>query len=382
MRIGIVTLPLHTNYGGILQAYALKSVLEGMGHTADVLDRTVKIVMIPGWKRPLVYMKRIFLNVISLGKGPEVFRENRLIRELPAVSKEIKPFIDREIHPRVIDGYSDLGIGEYDVFIVGSDQVWRPKYFGRIEDAFLDFTAKWNVRRVSYAASFGTEQLEYSYEQLERCARLLSRFDAVSVRERSAVQICDEWFDCEDAEHVLDPVMLLDPEAYLRIASGYTGGPAKGKMVSYILDPSPEKSHVSGKVAGWLDAEVFDVSVSPNDRTVPLADRVVPAMEKWLAAFADAAFVVTDSFHGCVLSILFHKPFIVLGNAGRGMARIDSLLEMTGLEDRLVYGLDPDEDGEYYLSDMDWDRIDAVIGSERQKSMDFLMKSLNSSRKR
>lgn len=380
MRIAVVTLPLHTNYGGILQAYALKSVLESMGHSADVLDRKVKIVMIPRWKRPLVYMKRMFLNMISLGKGPEVFRERRLIKELPYVSAELAPFIETYISPRIVDDYSDVGIGEYDAFVVGSDQVWRPRYFGKIEDAFLRFASRWNVRRIAYAASFGTDQLEYSYEQLEACSRLLSRFDAVSVREKSGVVICDEWFDREDVEHVLDPVMLCEADVYKDLASGYLGGPAKGKTLTYILDKTPEKEAVSERVAAWMGCGIYDVSVSVSDRSIPIGERVVPALEKWLAAFADSEFVVTDSFHGCVLAILFHKPFVVLGNAGRGLSRIYSLLELLGLEDRLVGGLDPDDDGEYYISAPDWESIDAAILSERKKSMDFLKRSFQNNR--
>jgi hypothetical protein len=99
-------------------------------------------------------------------------------------------------------------------------------------------------------------------------------------------------------------------------------------------------------------------------------------VESWLAAFADAGFVVTDSFHGCIMSILFHKPFLVSGNAGRGLSRVTSLLEMFGLEDRLVQGIDPDDDGEYYLSGIDWERVDAVLDEYRTRSLDFLKKNI------
>ena len=343
---------------------------------SDLIDKECKLAMPPAWKMPLVHMKRMGLNVIRLGKGPEVFREKRIMKELPVVGAEVLKFTEKYISPRVVRRYSDIQMGEYDAFVAGSDQIWRPIYFGNIEDAFLKFTENWNVKRFAYAASFGTDVLEYTYEQLEACSALLKRFDAVSVRESSGVELCDEWFEREDAVHVLDPVMLLDPEQYSALASGAEARPAKGKVLSYIMDESREKYAVAELAARWLSTDIHDASVFPRDLHRPLAERVAPSMEQWLACFEDAEFVVTDSFHGCVMSILFHKPFLVLGNAGRGLSRVTSLLELFGLEDRLVQGIDPEDDGEYYISGIDWERVDAVLDEWKSRSMDFLKKSI------
>ena len=375
MRVAIITLPLHTNYGGILQAYALKKSIEALGHSVDVIDRKCKMVLTPSWKMPLVYLKRALFNLKP--GGPEIFRERRILREYPVVSAQLAGFVSEEISPRMIDSYTEIAPGDYDAFVVGSDQVWRPKYFGRIEDAFLDFTSLWDVRRVSYAASFGTDHLEYEFEQLYKCSSLLSTFDAVSVREASAVQMCDEWFDREDAVHVLDPVMLLPAGHYAEIARKSSEHPAKGKVLSYILDTDPSKKAVLQKVKGWLGGmPEHDAYIPDRDPRIPLARRIVPPMEQWLSCFADAEFVVTDSFHGCVLSILFHKPFIALANPSRGMSRVLSLLESFQLEDRIVQGLDPDDDGEYYLADIDWDRIDARLEELKASSLSFLTNAL------
>lgn len=374
MRIAIITLPLHTNYGGILQAYALRKSLVDMGHQCDLIDRECKLVMPPAWKMPLVHMKRMVKNVITFGHGPEIFREKRIMEELPVVGSKVLKFTSDFISPRVVRRYSDIRMGEYDAFVVGSDQVWRPIYFGYIEDAFLKFTAKWNVKRVAYAASFGTDVLEYTYEQLQSCTDLLKSFDGVSVRESSAVELCDEWFERENVRHVLDPVMLLDADHYSCLAAGEKERPAKGRVLTYILDESAEKKELAGRVSGWISAGIHDVSVYPRDAHRPISERMVPSMESWLAAFEDAEFVVTDSFHGCIMSILFHKPFLVYGNTGRGLSRVTSLLAMFGLEDRLVQGIDPDDDGEYYISGIDWGHVDAVLDEYRNRSFDFLKK--------
>lgn len=374
MRIAIITLPLHTNYGGLLQAYALKHRLELMGHTVDVLDLKDKMPSPAGVKAPFIYMKR-WLS--SLTKGTEVFRERRYKREFPVVSALTSSFVEEYIRPRVLDSYRDVGSEDYDAFVVGSDQVWRPLYFGRIEDAFLSFTQGWDVRRISYAASFGTDELEYGYTQLEECGRLINEFDAVSVREDSAVRLCSEWLGRDDAVHVADPVMLLDASEYVDIASKASDHPAEGKILTYILDPSDEKKAVVDFMSRVSSMKVFDSSVRPYDRNLPLADRVVPSLEQWIAGFVDADFVVTDSFHGCVMSLLLHKRFIAVGNARRGLARLHSLLDLYGLDSRLVHGIDPEDDGEFFLSDMDWENIDDITRTFRLKSEDFLVRALS-----
>jgi len=376
MKIAIVTLPLHTNYGGLLQAYALKLMLEDMGHVAVILDLKRKIWFPGPIKAPFMYAKRMLLKILKGAKGPEVFREFRLKREYPVVSSALVPFVEEYIRPRMIDSYSEIKEGEYDAFVVGSDQVWRPMCFENVTDAYLKFTADWDVRRISYAASFGTDELEYDYTMMEECGKLLSSFDGVSVREDSGVSICDQWLDCDRAVHVLDPVMMLEVGVYRGLASRSVSCQAQGKVLAYILDRSQSKSKVVDFVSGATGKGICDVSVYPKDGKIPLNERIVPPMEEWLAAFSQADFVVTDSFHGCVLSILFHKPFLVVGNRLRGMARIESLLRMFSLESRLVEGIDPDDDGEGWLMDIDWNHVDQVLEERRQISLQFLKDSL------
>ena len=372
MKIAVVTLPLHTNYGGLLQTFALKSYLESLGHEVTVLDPKDKMPLPKWWKASFIYAKRALQRMAKGPAGPEVFREIRFRREYPYISAETQKFIDAYISPRVIRSYHDIQEGDYDAFVVGSDQVWRPRYFGRIEDAFLAFAKDWDVVRLSYAASFGTDSLEYEYFQVEECAGLLERFDGVSVREDAGVQMCQEWFDCDRAVQVVDPVLLLDASVYKALAVSAKTHPAVGKVVSYILDPSKEKRAVLDFMVRVSGLQVHDVSPRSEDLSRPLQERVVPPLEDWLAAFADAEYVVTDSFHGCVLSILFHKPFVAVGNSRRGMARLQSLLTMFGLDMRLVHGIDPDDDGEFFLSHPDWNETEAVLAEERMKSGDFL----------
>ena len=377
MNIAIITLPLHTNYGGLLQAYALKHKLEQQGHKVDVIDLKDKMPAPKGLKAPFIYLRRM---ASAIFKGTEVFREKRYARELPVVAANTSKFVDEYISPRMVNEYKDIKKGEYDAFVVGSDQVWRPLYFRNIEDAFLRFAEGWDVKRIAYAASFGTDRLEYEYTQLEACGNLLEQFDAVSVREDSAVQMCEEWLDYEGAVHVADPVMLLDASELAELvkrAGESEGHPAAGRILTYILDPSKEKSAAVDFISRVSSAQVYDASVNPYSRELPLSERVVPSVEKWIAGFTEADFVVTDSFHGCVLSILLHKKFLAVGNSRRGMARLSSLLNMFGLEGRLVHGIDPEDDGEYFLSDIDWEAVEEKLKAFREHSEKFLVDALS-----
>lgn len=376
MKIGIITLPLHTNYGGILQAYALKTFLESLGHEAVVLDPIEKMPAPGSLKAPFVYASRMLKRILKGDKGPEVFRELRFRRELPLVGKNTSEFIGKYISPRLIKSYADIPKGEFDAFLVGSDQVWRPRFFPKIEDAFLAFAEDWDVKRLAYAASFGTDQLEFEYQQLEQCSELLKKFDGVSVREIGAVDMCSEWLDFENAVHVLDPVMLLDADRYRDISKASCEHPAKGKILTYILDKSAHKLSVVDFMKRVSSKEVHDVSVRAYDKSLPVSERVVPSLESWLAGLGDADMVVTDSFHGCVLSILMHKPFIVVENSYRGMSRIKSLLDMFGLDQRLVQGIDPEDDGEFFLSEPDWASVEAVLNEKRAESKAFLVDNL------
>jgi hypothetical protein len=144
--------------------------------------------------------------------------------------------------------------------------------------------------------------------------------------------------------------------------------------MTYILDPSREKDCVVDFVARITGKDVEKFFVDDSSR--PLAERVAPPVEQWLASFCDADFVVTDSFHGCVLSVLLHKPFVAVGNSLRGMSRMSSLLKVLGLDGRLVQGIDPEDDGEYWLAEPDWKAVDAVLDDQREKSMGFLQNVL------
>lgn len=371
MKIGILTLPLNTNYGGILQAYALQTVLEHMGHEVCLIEKRRKPHHLPLWKAPLSYGMRLLKNLV--GHPFPILYEQKRNKEESLERQYTNAFIDGYIKRREVEDYTEIREGDFDAFVVGSDQIWRPIYFRQIEHAYLDFTEGWSVKRIAYAASFGTDEWEYTPRQTEQCGRLLRLFDAVSVREVSGVALCRKRFGVR-AEHVLDPTMLLSREDYIRLFEASSTPASPGNLLCYVLDETPAKTAIINNVAKERGLVPFNVKSKSDDINAPLAERVQPPVEQWLRGFYDAEFVVTDSFHACVFSILFGRPFLAIGNAGRGMSRFTSLLSMFGLEDRLVAEDAPlSEISKLYCG------IGSVetIGLLREKATDFLCRHLN-----
>lgn len=368
MKIGILTLPLHTNYGGILQAYALQTVLESMGHEVCLIEKKRKLLPFPLWKAPFVYGKRI-LNLS--GDALPVFYEQRVNRERPVIRQNTDKFINKYIKRRIVRDFSDIKETDFDTIVIGSDQIWRLKYFHEIEHAFLDFTEGWNIKRIAYAASFGTDEWEYTAAQTSLCAKLLARFDAVSVREESGVGLCRSHLGV-GAKHVLDPTMLLSREDYVRLFEDAGTPKSSGNLLCYILDESPETAVLIDKVAKEKGLVAFRGNSKVEDSNALLNERVQPPLESWLRGFNDAEFVITDSFHACVFSILFNKPFIAIGNAKRGMSRFISLLGMFGLENRIVF----DNSDIIIDSEIDWHHVNSTLIDRIISSKTFLEANL------
>ena len=375
MKIGIVTLPLHINYGGILQAYALQTVLEHLGHQTEILQ-VQRPRKLPYYRMPQAYAKR-FIKKFVLGHSETRFFEEQWWNKegIPAMRKCTDQFLNKHLHLRHMHSIKEVQPTDYDGYVVGSDQVWRKIYFSSmmhtsICDAFLRFAKDWKVKRIAYAASFGTDTWEYTDKETFLCGVLLQQFDAVTVREASAVELCKKKFDV-DATHVLDPTMLLTAHDYQVLFEEEKTPKSEGNMHCYILNRKPEKQALIDEIARERDLCPFSVLNPIQAQVKDAAELTQPPAEQWLRAFYDSEFVVTDSFHACVFSILFRKQFVVYGNESRGMARFHILLSAFGLEDRLVSNYEQYKE----LTPIDYDTVYEKLDIWRPWSLEELKKS-------
>lgn len=355
MRINIITQPLFCNYGGILQNFALQEVLRSMGHevlTVNVPPR--EIASHPGWKdyaHAIINMgKRIRGQYDCPFLNPHTFAKKE--RELSEPQRE---FVRK--HIKKVDCKSPFSketelVHPADLWIVGSDQVWRPWCSPNIENYFFDFLDD-TTPRIAYAASFGTDRWEISEEQTPRIRELAARFKAISVREASGVGLCKEYLGME-VQHVLDPTMLLTAEKYLAL-TGENDYPQGRYIATYILDSNPAK-----KKAVMEESRALGLSVVPVGR---MHRDCFDSVESWLATIAHADRVITDSFHGTVFSIIFGKPVKILGNTLRGNARIESLVSL--------FDLKIGKDGFHTMVG-----ANQLLDKKRKESIDFVKESL------
>lgn len=378
MRIGILTLPLHTNYGGILQAYALQTVLERMGHEVTLIEKErILKINIPLWKRPIAYTYRFFKKLF-VDHNTVIRREIVSAKEQPFMRRDVQTFIDRYMHICKVASLAEIKDGDFAAIVVGSDQIWRPQYFtgmvdSNLRNAFLEFTTGWKMKRIAYAASYGVDWWEFPEDDTVAFTQLAKQFDLITVREKSGVDLCKKYLDTE-ATQVLDPTMLLQKEDYMKLIDASGKGKSNGNLFCYVLDSTPAKQGLIDRIAREKQLKPFYINAESLDRSLSLEERIYKPVEAWLRGFRDAEFVITDSFHACVFSIIFGKPFVAIGNKGRGLSRFHSLLDNFGLASNLII------ETSQYNPDFGY-RIDETVQARlkvlRKQSHDLLNKSIN-----
>lgn len=368
MKIGILTQPLLKNYGGILQAYALQLTLKRLGHEAWLVQRCGKTHRFHRWLRNRIgYALRYALRRKRINWIYRRTEKNQCVHT--------QRFIDEYIVPKTSKIFSTRGLRQdykkqgYDAYVVGSDQVWRPKYSPCQTDYYIGFLpVKESVKRLAYAASFGTDKWEYTDELSRRCKVLLRYFDGVSVREESAISLCHHYLGRNDALQVLDPTLLLEKEDYERlIDAGFTEKKNK-KIFCYMLDDNSAFENLRQEVSNRLNGECITITFTGN--------RPIPGPISWLQAFMEADYVLTDSFHGCVFSIIFNRPFVAIGNEERGQTRFISLLQTFGLTSRLVSSKKIEEIIAVMKESIDWDKINARKLELKNISLEFIRKKI------
>lgn len=306
MNIAILTHPLGANYGGILQAYALSQYLTNHGHDVIVLNRQSELPWFKSKVRDLLMLLRHprYNNPRYLFLKEFVKKHINYSKPLSSTSALTKFLCDNRI----------------DTVIVGSDQVWRRSFaMGYSFNYFLDFVPD-GLLKYSYAASFGLSEWDYSETETITIKRLLARFNGVSVRELDGQELCVKNLGISP-EHVLDPTLLLDASTYERIASKPLTD--KPYVFVYWLGSETEKQNaiLSCCPAG---IEIIDLSLKTSDKLVSIED--------WLSYIRHAERVITDSFHGCVFSILFKKQFCIRENNSGGNGRLISLFKMLNID--------------------------------------------------
>jgi len=354
MRIGIVTFHAACNYGAVLQAYALQTYLQKMGHEPFFInyihhgligERSPGRYLIKAATQYFVRRQFSRFRATHLNISGAVYREYKQLQSAPPAA---------------------------DVYVCGSDQIWNP-YFCRYESdlhvSWLDFGDD-RTRRVAYAASFGVCDLDSNVRAT--WAAYAKRFHAVSVRERNGVGLM-KALGHHDAVWVPDPTLLLDASEY-----GVVESDLAKQNTSYLFS---YQLGLARKLASKVTSVAQAVLGLPcrkchMSRWGHAALHVMGPGE-WLLSLRRSSCVITDSFHGLALSLVYRRPFIVLfsTNAGRN-TRIMSLLDVVGLRHRAVAENNGDEIARLCREQIDWERVDARLRLFRDTGCRFLHAAL------
>lgn len=382
MRIGIITFWRSlSNYGQLLQCWALQQVLARLGHEPYLIryaDSSTE-----GRKYRMFLREGLIKSLIFRIVHHSEITRNKQLKKENAAKDEVRDFkgfrnFNLNLSESVYDSIYKLRMDPppADAYITGSDQVWASN---PLEDAnkayFLDFGAE-GVLRLSYAASFGSP--ECSASRLEVMRSLFSRFNAISVRETSGASICSQaGFD--GACTVLDPTLLLTDKDYLKIAQTEEVSTPYVMLYSINIE-SPEQMDWDNvkEYASLSGCEVRSVSSTGhipgrNDFHGSLPE--FPTIPRWLGLMSNASMVFTTSFHGVVFSILFHRNFVYYPLEGRyssGNERVTDLLGRLGLEGHIWQkGMD------YSLvGHPDWRVVDSLLDGMRKESSEYLKQNL------
>lgn len=365
-KIAIVTLNGYYNYGNRLQNYALENILASFDYNIETLinttfseknekiDKSNISVFLKGSlskKMEMVYLK--------INKDKILMLNNQRNNKFKEFSREFIKESNIEININGIpSGLSDY----YKYFIAGSDQVWNPNDSVVSELNFLTFAPK--EKRLTYAPSFGVSKIPLEYK--ENYKKWLSDIDNISVREEAGAKIIKELTG-KEATVVIDPTMLLDKEKWLSIAKEDKNKPNKEYLLTYFLgDISKECKKKIKALKRKYDLEVVNIANINNKKYY------VSGPSEFIDYINSAKIFITDSFHGCVFSLLMETSFIVCDRNGHSKSenmssRIDTFVKKFDLESRKFENIK-----DYELFNNDYEEAKLILEKEREKAWNYL----------
>ncbi|MFN3587892.1 MAG: polysaccharide pyruvyl transferase family protein [Spirosomataceae bacterium] len=372
-KVGIITILGVNNYGADLQAFALYKKLDDLGFDSEIINY-------PFYKNS---------RYISEKKAKSKFSSSRitLVKDfilgvLDKLSKILNPSVAKVRSERFEEfksknmkfskeyrSFSSLysSTHEYNVAIVGSDQVWNPNNPINLEPYFLTFIPK-GVKKISYASSFGVSEIDI--ENYPSYYKMLNNLDEISTREESGVKLIKAIAD-RTAEHVLDPTLLLEREEWLNFSKEIDLD--EPYILLFVFKNSKFITSLALELQRITGYKV--VRICKNEMRVESDKKIINLRElgpsEFLGVYQKATFVLTSSFHGTVFAMIFEKPFYTVSLSSKNNnTRQESLLKLVGLEDRILYEGDSSVSPEF--SSIDYTNVNTILSVQREKSISFL----------
>lgn len=339
MKIGIVTLHYSKNYGAILQTYALCEFLKMNGFDAEVIDYCPKYA-IKGWRlfiNPLdcsMIKKAIYMHgfAFALKRIVQIIKFDLFFISRAKKYKKYREFENKIALSKRYERYSDLNneIGMYGVLISGSDQVWNPNLINGYDPVYFLDIDNWNGVKISYAASSGIKGLTQTLFWKDMY-QALKKIDLITVREK---KLQEELSSVGlNSFVVVDPTLLVDKSVWNSLTTDFKSNKGyKEYILVYILENNPDFQ----KCIELLnrDKNLLVIDISPiNNKIKAKKDKMCGPLD-FLNYVKNATYVITDSFHGTVFSLIFNKNFWCI-KRNKMFGRIETLLAETNLSARI-----------------------------------------------
>lgn len=336
-NVGIITFQNANNYGAVYQAFALKKTVEKLGLAVKVIN----------YDSPSMGLKEI-------------------------QQSQFKEFIDEHLNlTKAYSSKEEIDVSEFDAIISGSDQVWNPRLTGNDMTYFLDFAGE-GMKKVSYAASIGLNG-DLFMEHKDVFEKYVPEFAGISLREETHVDYIQSIAGGKEVIASIDPSLLLTSKEYLD-AFGLADDRREDYIFvfSYALDPKLyDFANMLSLASGYKIVAISPYSAGNFVDGARVLKNVPPV--EWIQLFNKAKLVITDSFHGMMFSIVFHKPFYAYTPNRSNVARVTDVLKKLGLEERKLTKVMSIKDVSY---ETDYERVNKILTVEREKSLEYLKKQL------
>ncbi len=275
------------------------------------------------------------------------------------------------------------------VFVSGSDQMFNNNLYRELKHYMVQDFVKDNHCKIAYAASFGHDRIWGSEDDRASESFFLKKFDYISTREDSGVEVLQREFGVE-AVQVLDPVFLCPEHWYEAFIARRAGDvPKKPYVFAYVLDADRDKEEIlinyavknNLAIKALTDYEKYFYQPEQVKGAWSIETCTYMSMENWMAHIAKSEFVITDSFHGMCVAIINHRQFMVIVNKLRGETRFVSILKRLGLEHRMVYSASELADRLSHLGSIDYQQVDNILAVEKRKSIQWLCNAIEEGKK-
>lgn len=365
--IGVLTMHRPINYGSALQAWSTIKILEDLGFKVELIDY---IYPNEGHKRKKKLVERIRRFTVQAILGFPWARKEKKFKQFWINNYKLsKKYPDRQ---SLLNDCPD-----YDIYVVGSDQVWNPNMIKGDSSFLLDFIPE-GRKKISLSSSFAVNELPEKYRKTY--AYNLLKFDSISVRENNGAILVKKLID-KDVEVTLDPTLMIASNSYEELVSQSRLNIKESYILVYMLkyafDPYPYATNFIKEAYRQTGLKIVCIDFSHTQKIdipdfVHFNDAIGPQDFLWL--FKNASMVVTNSFHGAAFAVNYGKSVYAIGNPNKGDDRVASILSAVGLENR-VYNIDADFP-KFNLSPLDR-KVDKKLHKLRILSKEYLVEALN-----